>query len=94
MDNNNLEDNLNRAVLSEALHNHLRETLAILQGLTLNSMATCSTDKLVENQALLKAYKNLSDRLLGDVEVGKQAERRVAAEHKQIVEVNGKKQIR
>jgi hypothetical protein len=57
-------------------------------------MATCSTDKLVENQALLKAYKNLSDRLLGDVEVGKQAERRVAAEHKQIVEVNGKKQIR
>ena len=57
-------------------------------------MENCSVNELVEHQAMLKAYKKLNDCLLGDVLVGKDAERKVKAEHKQIVTVDGKKQIR
>jgi len=57
-------------------------------------MENCSANELVEHQAMLKACKKLNDTLLGDVEAGKIAERKVIAEKKQVVTVDGKKQVR
>lgn len=61
---------------------------------TLNSMETCSISQLAEQQAMLKAIKRLQEELEGDVKVGKQTENRLKAERKNVVTVNGKKQIR
>jgi hypothetical protein len=57
-------------------------------------MENCLVEELVELQAFLKAINKLNFMLLADVQSGKIAERRVMAERKQIVTVNGKKQIR
>ena len=57
-------------------------------------METCSISQLAEQQAMLKAIKRLQEELEGDVKVGKQTENRLKAERKNVVTVNGKKQIR